>query len=126
MSVKSRNPREAVSHVTVIHRFADATLVGVRPETGRTHQIRVHLASIGHGCLGDTLYGGRAMPIDCTIERQALHAFALEVEQPRTRDRLRFRAPLAGDMAAYLVGQGVEAAGVIERWVERESTRLGV
>ena len=63
MSVNSRHGREAVSEVCVIARMpaagADATLVGVRPLTGRTHQIRVHLASIGHPCLGDPLYGGR-------------------------------------------------------------------
>ena len=63
MSVNSRHGREALSEVSVLARMpaadANATLVGVRPLTGRTHQIRVHLASIGHPCLGDPLYGGR-------------------------------------------------------------------
>ena len=121
MSVRSRNPREAVSHVTVLHRFADATLVGVRPETGRTHQIRVHLASIGHGCLGDALYGGRESP---TIARQALHAFALAVDHPRSGQRLEFRAALAGDMRDYLGARGLESAGkMIDRWAVAEMAK---
>jgi 23S rRNA pseudouridine1911/1915/1917 synthase len=117
MSIRSRNPRDAVSHLTVLHRFADATLVGVRPETGRTHQIRVHLASIGHGCLGDTLYGGRdAQP--SIIARQALHAYALAVDHPRTGQRLAFRAPLAVDMADYLRACGLEVfGGMVDQWV---------
>ncbi len=118
MSIRSRNPREAVSHVTVLHRFADATLVGVRPETGRTHQIRVHLASIGHGCAGDTLYGSGKVAGETQMERQALHAYALEVDHPRSGERLSFRAPLAEDMAAFLDDRGMEpASAIIERWI---------
>jgi 23S rRNA pseudouridine1911/1915/1917 synthase len=120
MSVKSRNPRDAVSHVTVLQRFDDATLVGVRPETGRTHQIRVHLASIGHGCLGDALYGGHES-FTPTIGRQALHASALAVDHPRSGQRLEFRAPLAGDMQDYLDALGLESGdNLIDRWVTAE------
>ncbi|MGH7878392.1 MAG: RluA family pseudouridine synthase, partial [Candidatus Binataceae bacterium] len=73
MSVRSRTPRAAVSHATVLWRGAAMTLVGVRPETGRTHQIRVHLAAIGHPCVGDATYGSRETATP-SIGRQALHA----------------------------------------------------
>jgi 23S rRNA pseudouridine1911/1915/1917 synthase len=123
MSIRSRNPREAISQVTVLHRLGDATLVGVRPETGRTHQIRVHLASIGHGCLGDALYGQGGARGEGSMARQALHAYALAVDHPRSGRRMEFRAPLAGDMADYLCENGLATAGeVIERWVEREGS----
>lgn len=123
MSVRSRNPREAVSHVTVLNGFADTTLVGVRPETGRTHQIRVHLASIGHGCLGDALYGGHES-FTPAIGRQALHASALAVDHPRSGQRLEFRAPLASDMQDYLDALGLESAGnVIDQWVTAELSK---
>jgi 23S rRNA pseudouridine1911/1915/1917 synthase len=132
MSVNSRHGREAVSEVCVLARMPQpgggATLVGVRPLTGRTHQIRVHLASIGHPCLGDPLYGGRqrGVPKDAAssqaahgFERQALHAMALKIAHPRTAAVLEFVAPLPCDFSTYLAARGVEAdAAALARWVE--------
>jgi len=85
MSVRSNTPRDAVSHITVLARFdpADAdemetSLVRVKPDTGRMHQIRVHLASIGHPCLGDMVYGGGSknsrVGDGAEFRRHALHA----------------------------------------------------
>ena len=108
MSIRSRHPRAAVSHVTVLRRLTDLTLVGVRPETGRTHQIRVHLASSGHPCVGDALYGRRAAD-ESPLQRQALHAFVLAVDHPRTGHRLVFRAPLASDLEEYLASRGIDS-----------------
>ncbi|MBP8230636.1 MAG: RluA family pseudouridine synthase, partial [Xylophilus sp.] len=68
-------------------------------QTGRTHQIRVHMASIGHALVGDTLYGGHAV---AGMERQALHAFRLAFEHPFTQAALEFYAPLPPDMTAAL------------------------
>jgi 23S rRNA pseudouridine1911/1915/1917 synthase len=131
MSIKSRKPREAVSHVTVLRRFdkeaepgTGATLVRVRPETGRTHQIRVHLASIGHPCLGDPLYGSgkearvRAGP---GFGRQALHAVALAINHPRSGERLEFVAPLPMDMLDFMAARGLEVdRRTLRRWIESE------
>jgi 23S rRNA pseudouridine1911/1915/1917 synthase len=127
MSVRSRNPRDAVSHVAVLHRFADSgapsALVRVRPETGRTHQIRVHLASIGHPCLGDSIYGGVGVHEDGAggFDRQALHALALTVTHPRNGDRREFIAPLPFDFTSYLAVRGIEtSAGGILKWARDE------
>jgi 23S rRNA pseudouridine1911/1915/1917 synthase len=125
MSVRSRNPREAISHVMVLHRLDDpaatATLVRVRPETGRTHQIRVHLASIGHPCLGDPVYGGSKGNDELGFARQALHAVALAIDHPRTGERLEFVAPLPGDMRQFLAIRGlVPDAAVVHRWIDSE------
>jgi 23S rRNA pseudouridine1911/1915/1917 synthase len=126
MSVNSRHGREATSEVRVLMRMpasgADATLVAVRPLTGRTHQIRVHLASIGHPCLGDPVYGGRQLKgaqVNGSFDRQALHALALRLSHPRTAAALEFIAPLPGDLAWFLAARGV-AAGQAEvgRWIE--------
>ncbi len=118
MSVSSRRGREAVSHVTVLARFEGraaedgATLVVVRPETGRTHQIRVHLAAAGHPCLGDALYGARRRKDKASagggFERHALHALALSFEHPRTGAQVTFCAPVPGDFTRFLEMRGFE------------------
>jgi 23S rRNA pseudouridine1911/1915/1917 synthase len=72
------------------------------PRTGRTHQLRVHLASIGHPILGDSLYGGKLGPGLPQIARQALHAHQLELTHPVTGNLLQFQSPLPPDMVILL------------------------
>ena len=81
----------SVTHFEVVERLKDATVLKLKLETGRTHQIRVHLNHIGHGIIGDELYGHVD---ESLINRQALHAFSLRFKQPRTREDLEFKAPL--------------------------------
>ena len=125
MSTTSHHSRDALTQVLVLGRFvgltrddAGTTLVRVRPETGRTHQIRVHLASIGHPCLGDSLYGpehrGRRLPDELAndrfwFERHALHAAALSLTHPRSNQRVEFVAPLPGDFRQFLETRSVAA-----------------
>ncbi|MGC1817400.1 MAG: RluA family pseudouridine synthase, partial [Casimicrobiaceae bacterium] len=77
--------KPARTHVEIIERFGTATLVRCRLETGRTHQIRVHLAAIGHPLVGDPAYGGRRSPVGVpAFARQALHATRLALVHPAT------------------------------------------
>ncbi|WP_270647806.1 RluA family pseudouridine synthase [Paeniclostridium hominis] len=87
--------QESVTHYKVIERLNDATVLEVKLETGRTHQIRVHMNHIGHGIIGDELYG---YVDEDLINRQALHAYSLEFEQPRTKEKLKFKAQVPEDM----------------------------
>jgi 23S rRNA pseudouridine1911/1915/1917 synthase len=90
--------REAVTAYRVVERFRGYALVEARPKTGRTHQIRVHLAAIEHPIVGDRVYG-KASPL---VGRQFLHAARIAFEHPRTGERVTFEAPLAGDLQAAL------------------------
>lgn len=113
---EGREGKHAVTHYRVLERFGFVTLVECRLETGRTHQIRVHMSSIGHPIFNDARYGGseirkgtiytryRQFIANCfeLCPRQALHAQILGFEHPRTRQRLRFSSPLPEDMAALL------------------------
>jgi 23S rRNA pseudouridine1911/1915/1917 synthase len=90
--------RRAVTHYRVTDRFADGALrVECRLETGRTHQIRVHLAEAGVPVLGDAVYGGRVMRSLAIIGRQALHARVLGFDHPITGERLRFEGAYPDD-----------------------------
>ena len=99
----SSRGKHAVTRYKVLRMMADCALVECRLETGRTHQVRVHLASIGHALLGDPVYGSanpRLRPIlkNLGFRRQALHAAVLGFVHPVTGDRLRFESVLPQDM----------------------------
>jgi 23S rRNA pseudouridine1911/1915/1917 synthase len=86
--------RRAVTHVRVLERFAEFTYVEARLETGRTHQIRVHLASLGHPVAGDTVYGRHRGSLPVPLEGLALHAAALAFVHPLSGQPLEFAAAL--------------------------------
>jgi 23S rRNA pseudouridine1911/1915/1917 synthase len=92
MAINYKNGKDAVTHYKVLDRFANATYVECRLETGRTHQIRVHMASLGHPLLGDTVYGSLRNPYH--LNGQALHAMILGFRHPHTGEYLEFEAPL--------------------------------
>lgn len=100
MAVTTENSKEAVTHFKVIERFDEFTLVECQLETGRTHQIRVHMKYIEHPVAGDPKYGPKkTLPIN----GQALHARTLGFHHPRTNEWLEFSAPLPEDMEKLLI-----------------------
>ena len=104
----NKRGKHAVTHYRTVEAFAGASLVECRLETGRTHQVRVHMASIGHALLGDPVYGRtptRFRPLlnQLRFARQALHAAVLGFIHPVTGAALRFESALPADMAGLLV-----------------------
>jgi len=104
MSTRVKRGKEAVTRWKVLERFGNATLIEVRLKTGRTHQIRVHFASIGHPLLGDRTYG-KKIEVEVkgkrkiSLPRQMLHAELLGFTHPVTGEYLEFSAPMTDDMA---------------------------
>lgn len=92
MAVVTQGGKPAVTHYQVLERFSDTTYMEFRLETGRTHQIRVHMANIGHPLLGDTVYGSQKNPYHLT--GQTLHAYSIGFLHPTTGDYVEFTAPL--------------------------------
>ncbi|WP_017940395.1 MULTISPECIES: 23S rRNA pseudouridine(1911/1915/1917) synthase RluD [unclassified Thioalkalivibrio] len=111
--------KPAVTHYRVAERFPAHTLLNVRLETGRTHQIRVHMAHIRHPIVGDLTYGGRPRPVKgmgdaakatvAAFKRQALHAARLEFEHPETGEPCAFEAPLPEDFEVLLAALRADA-----------------
>ncbi len=103
MTARLQHGRPAVTEYRVKERFPGFTFLEVRPGTGRTHQIRVHLASIGHPIVGDRLYGAPArapgMPL---LGRYFLHAFRIAFRSPATGERVAVEAPLAPELSEWL------------------------
>lgn len=93
MSINEKNGKEAITHYHVLRRFRRFTFIECRLETGRTHQIRVHMASIGHPLLGDQVYGPSKCPFR-DLQGQTLHAGVLGIIHPSTGKYMEFSAPL--------------------------------
>ncbi len=93
MAINERNGKPAVTHYRVLERFGNYTYIECQLETGRTHQIRVHMASIGHPLLGDAVYGPKKCPVK-NLQGQTLHAMVLGFIHPRTGAYMEFEAPL--------------------------------
>ena len=89
--------QRSITHYKVVESFGDSDLVECKLETGRTHQIRVHLSHLGHPIYGDVLYGNGDEEMDL-IKRQALHAYRLDFASPRTGEILSLKADLPDDM----------------------------
>ena len=99
MSIDGAGAREARTHFTIERSLADTTLLRLKLETGRTHQIRVHLKAIGHPVCGDPEYGTPGL---LGLERQFLHATRLAFDHPITGERVEVHSPLPADLLAAL------------------------
>lgn len=112
MSVKTRRGKTAVTHFKVLSRFDQFTLIELTLETGRTHQIRVHLSSINHPVVGDQVYGGKERisgvkdpklrKVIKKLGRQALHAAILGFIHPESKEYMEFQAPIPNDFQMVL------------------------
>jgi 23S rRNA pseudouridine1911/1915/1917 synthase len=119
MTTRGFGGRDALTHYVVKRKidspYGKFALLEVKIETGRTHQIRVHMSSLGHPVVGDSLYGApgelrsqsnkrraAGMPAALTLERNFLHSAALEFEHPRTKELLKFSRPLPAELESLI------------------------
>jgi 23S rRNA pseudouridine1911/1915/1917 synthase len=95
MSARAPRGRAALTEYRVLKQWPDFALVELTLHTGRTHQIRVHMAHIGHPVVGDTIYGGKS---EIPVARPLLHAYKLGFRHPRTGEFMEFTAPMPAEM----------------------------
>jgi 23S rRNA pseudouridine1911/1915/1917 synthase len=110
--------RASETYYQVRERFQRHTYVEVHPRTGRTHQIRVHMAALGHPLVADRVYGRTDRALRGVIARHALHAFRLEIRHPETSEEMSFEAPLPDDMERLLALLRAGGASVPETLAE--------
>jgi 23S rRNA pseudouridine1911/1915/1917 synthase len=106
-----RDGRPAVSHYDLITAHGRASEVAVRLETGRTHQVRVHLSAVGHPIVGDPTYGASALGAELGLDRPALHARVLGFSHPVTGERVEVTEPLPDDLSAAVAALRAHATG---------------
>ncbi|MHC4861105.1 MAG: RluA family pseudouridine synthase [Planctomycetota bacterium] len=102
MAVRHDIGRTSDTFYEVLERFPRHSYVRVRPKTGRTHQIRVHLSALGHPIVADALYGGKSGGLEAIVDRQMLHAHRLTFRHPLSGEEVTFRAPIPEDMERLL------------------------
>jgi 23S rRNA pseudouridine1911/1915/1917 synthase len=102
MAITTVDSRDAITHFRVLQRYARHTLLLLQLETGRTHQIRVHLQAIGHPVVGDPVYGSGHLRPGIVLSRQFLHAYQLAFAHPVTGEAMEIEAPLPTDLQAIL------------------------
>lgn len=102
MAITATGSREARTHFRVLERFARHTLLLLELETGRTHQIRVHLKAIGHPVVGDPVYGSGHSRHGIALQRQFLHAYQLKFSHPTTGEIIELESPLPEDLQIVL------------------------
>jgi 23S rRNA pseudouridine1911/1915/1917 synthase len=102
MAVGGAHAREARTHFELDKALATTSLLRLKLETGRTHQIRVHLQAIGHPVVGDPEYGSRGGPDPLGLQRQFLHATRLAFAHPISGERIEVHSPLPADLQAAL------------------------
>lgn len=104
MAIVRRGGRYSLSRYKVIRRFSDSSYLEVYPSTGRTHQIRVHLSSIGHPIVGDTVYTRKSRK---GVDRPLLHAYKISFDHPVTNKRITLEAPIPDDVGGFIESQSV-------------------
>jgi 23S rRNA pseudouridine1911/1915/1917 synthase len=119
MAVVRRGGRPAVTEYRVLEQLEGYSLLELRPRTGRTHQVRVHLAFIGHPVVGDSVYGHRKQRLG--LGRQFLHAHRLGFRHPSSGERMELVAELPADLQAVL--EGLRSPGLVsaEEWEQQGS-----
>lgn len=100
--IDQQDGKEAITSFSVLERHTDFSLLEAKPKTGRTHQIRVHLAAFGHPIIGDSLYGDLTHPRHKLLDRQALHAYLLSFTHPNSEERIEFQAAYPEDFSSVL------------------------
>lgn len=114
MAINEKNGKPAVTHYRVLERFGSYTYIECELETGRTHQIRVHMDYIKHWCVGDPTYGAPGKSDELGLKRQFLHSYFIEFVHPRTRETMSFLAPLPSDLKSTLARVSDRSAGLTD------------